>query len=40
MSKEVKIRALKKFRLDEAKEDLQAVFAKERDGEIIILNVS
>jgi NADPH:quinone reductase-like Zn-dependent oxidoreductase len=39
MSKELKIRVWKKFTLDEAKEALQALFAKERDGRIL-LNVS
>ena len=34
MSKELKIRVWKKFKLDEAKEALQALFAKERDGRI------
>ena len=39
MSKELKTRVWKKFTLDEAKEALQALFSKERDGRII-LNVS
>ena len=39
MSKELKIRVWKKFTLDEAKEALQALFARERDGRIL-LNVS
>ena len=39
MSKELKTRVWKKFTLDEAKEALQALFAKERDGRIL-LNVS
>ena len=39
MSKEPKTRVWKKFTLDEAKEALQALFAKERDGRIL-LNVS
>jgi NADPH:quinone reductase-like Zn-dependent oxidoreductase len=39
MSKELKIRVWKKFTLDEAKEALQALFAKERNGRIL-LNVS
>ena len=39
MSKELKIRVWKKFTLDEAKEALQALFAKKRDGRIL-LNVS
>ena len=36
MSKELKIRVWKKFRLDEAKEALQTLFAKERDGRIML----
>ena len=39
MSKELKKRVWKKFTLDEAKEALQALFSKERDGRILI-NVS
>jgi NADPH:quinone reductase-like Zn-dependent oxidoreductase len=39
MSKELKTRVWKKFPLDEAKEALQALFAKERDGRIL-LNIS
>jgi D-arabinose 1-dehydrogenase-like Zn-dependent alcohol dehydrogenase len=39
MSKEVKTRVWEIFTLDEAKEALQALFAKERDGRIL-LNVS
>src|SRR5215831_4629677 len=39
MSKELKTRVWKKFKLDEAKEALEALFAKERDGRIL-LNVS
>src|SRR5215469_1160002 len=39
MSKELKTRVWKKFMLDEAKEALQALFDKERDGRIL-LNVS
>src|SRR6266516_3778797 len=35
MSKELKIRVWKKFKLDEAKEAMQALFAKERDGRIM-----
>jgi hypothetical protein len=35
MSKELKTRVRKKFTLDEAKEALQALFAKERDGRIL-----
>jgi len=36
MSKELKIRVWKKFKLDEAKEALQALFDKERDGRIML----
>jgi NADPH:quinone reductase-like Zn-dependent oxidoreductase len=36
MYKELKIRVWKKFKLDEAKEALQALFAKERDGRIML----
>jgi NADPH:quinone reductase-like Zn-dependent oxidoreductase len=36
MSKELKTRVWKKFPLDEAKEALQALFAKERDGRILL----
>ena len=36
MSKELKTRVWKKFTLDEAKEALQALFAKERDGKILL----
>lgn len=36
MSKELKIRVWKKFKLDEVKEALQALFAKERDGRIML----
>ena len=36
MSKELKIRVWKKFKLDEAKEAMQALFAKERDGRIML----
>jgi NADPH:quinone reductase-like Zn-dependent oxidoreductase len=39
MYKELKTRVWKKFTLEEAKEALQALFAKERDGRIL-LNVS
>jgi len=39
MSKELKTRVSKKFTLDEAKEALEALFSKERDGRIL-LNVS
>jgi NADPH:quinone reductase-like Zn-dependent oxidoreductase len=39
MSKELKTRVWKKFTLDEAKEALEALFAKEREGRIL-LNVS
>ena len=36
MSKELKIRVWKKFKLDDAKEALQALFANERDGRILL----
>jgi D-arabinose 1-dehydrogenase-like Zn-dependent alcohol dehydrogenase len=36
MCKELKARVWKKFTLDEAKEALQALFAKERDGRILL----
>jgi NADPH:quinone reductase-like Zn-dependent oxidoreductase len=36
MSKELKVRVWKKFKLDETKEALQALFAKERDGRIML----
>jgi NADPH:quinone reductase-like Zn-dependent oxidoreductase len=36
MSKELKTRVWKKFTLDEAKEALQALFTKERDGRILL----
>jgi NADPH:quinone reductase-like Zn-dependent oxidoreductase len=36
MSKELKTRVWKKFSLDETKEALQALFAKERDGRILL----
>ena len=39
MSKELKVRVWKKFKLEDIKEALQAIFAKERDGRIL-LNVS
>jgi D-arabinose 1-dehydrogenase-like Zn-dependent alcohol dehydrogenase len=39
MYKELKTRLWKRFALDEAKEALQALFAEERDGRIL-LNVS
>jgi D-arabinose 1-dehydrogenase-like Zn-dependent alcohol dehydrogenase len=38
MYKELKTRVWKKFTLDEAKEALQALFAKERDGRILLNN--
>ena len=38
-SKELKVRVWKKFRLEDVKEALQALFAKERDGRIL-LNVA
>jgi D-arabinose 1-dehydrogenase-like Zn-dependent alcohol dehydrogenase len=36
MSNELKTRVWNKFTLDEAKEALQALFSKERDGRILI----
>jgi hypothetical protein len=36
MANELKIRLWKKFKLDETKEALQALFAKERDGRIML----
>ena len=36
MSKELKTRVWKKFTLDVAKEALQALFVKERDGRILL----
>jgi hypothetical protein len=36
MYKELKISVWKKFKLDGAKEALQALFAKERDGRIML----
>jgi D-arabinose 1-dehydrogenase-like Zn-dependent alcohol dehydrogenase len=36
MSKELKTRVRKKFTLDEAKEALQALFDKKRDGRILL----
>jgi D-arabinose 1-dehydrogenase-like Zn-dependent alcohol dehydrogenase len=36
MSKELKIRVWKKFKLDETKEAMQALFATERDGRIML----
>jgi NADPH:quinone reductase-like Zn-dependent oxidoreductase len=36
MSKELKIRVWKKFKLDEAKQALHALFAKERDGRVML----
>ena len=36
MSKELKIRVWKKFKLDDVREALQALFAKERDGRILL----
>ena len=35
-SQELKIRVWKKFKLDDVKEALQALFAKERDGRILL----
>jgi NADPH:quinone reductase-like Zn-dependent oxidoreductase len=39
MSKDLKIRVWKKFKLDDVRDALQALFAKERDGRIL-LNIS
>jgi D-arabinose 1-dehydrogenase-like Zn-dependent alcohol dehydrogenase len=36
MSKELKVRVWKRFKLGDAKEALQALFAKERDGRILL----
>lgn len=36
MSRELKIRVWKRFKLEDAKEALQALFAKERDGRILL----
>jgi NADPH:quinone reductase-like Zn-dependent oxidoreductase len=36
ISKELKVRVWKRFKLENAKEALQAIFAKERDGRILI----
>ena len=36
MSRELKVRVWKKFKLENAKEALQALFAKERDGRILL----
>lgn len=36
MSKELKARVWKRFKLEDAKEALQALFAKERDGRILL----
>jgi hypothetical protein len=36
MSKELKVRVWKRFKLEDAKEVLQALFAKERDGRILL----
>ena len=38
-SKELKIKVWKKFKLEDVREALQALFAKERDGRIL-LNIS
>jgi D-arabinose 1-dehydrogenase-like Zn-dependent alcohol dehydrogenase len=38
-SKELKIRVWKKFKLEDVKEALQALFAKDREGRIL-LNVA
>src|SRR5919198_2287415 len=36
MSKELKVRVWKRFKLEDAKEALQALFAKERDGRLLL----
>jgi hypothetical protein len=36
MSKELKTKVWKRFKLDETKEALEALFAKERDGRIML----
>jgi D-arabinose 1-dehydrogenase-like Zn-dependent alcohol dehydrogenase len=36
MSKELKVRVWKRFKLEDAKEALQALFAKKRDGRILL----
>ena len=38
MSRELKVRVWKRFKLEDAKEALQALFAKERDGRILLRN--
>jgi D-arabinose 1-dehydrogenase-like Zn-dependent alcohol dehydrogenase len=38
-SKELKVKVWKKFKLEDVREALQALFAKERDGRIL-LNIS
>jgi D-arabinose 1-dehydrogenase-like Zn-dependent alcohol dehydrogenase len=35
-SKELKVRIWKRFRLEDAKEALRSLFAKERDGRILL----
>jgi D-arabinose 1-dehydrogenase-like Zn-dependent alcohol dehydrogenase len=35
-AKELKVRVWKRFKLEDAKEALQALFAKERDGRILL----
>ncbi len=39
MSKELKVKVWKKFKLEDVREALQALFAKERDGRVL-LNIS
>jgi D-arabinose 1-dehydrogenase-like Zn-dependent alcohol dehydrogenase len=36
MSKELKVRVWKRFKIENAKEALEALFAKERDGRILL----
>jgi len=36
MSKQLKVKVWKKFKLEDVREALQALFAKERDGRILL----
>jgi D-arabinose 1-dehydrogenase-like Zn-dependent alcohol dehydrogenase len=36
MSKDLKVRVWKRFKLEDTKEALQALFSKERDGRILL----
>jgi hypothetical protein len=38
MSKELKVRVWKRFKLEDAEEALQTLFAKERDGRILLVS--